>query len=74
MKGGFSVGRAEIRMSKRGVLYCPMCGSARLKWASGLPQLWSIYDCSNCGYRGSLVVKNGELSAKLRKKFKARMT
>jgi predicted RNA-binding Zn-ribbon protein involved in translation (DUF1610 family) len=60
------------RPSEKYMLYCPRCGSAGLKWASGLPQLWSIYDCSNCGYRGSLVVKNGELSAKLRKKFRAK--
>ncbi|KUO42378.1 MAG: hypothetical protein APZ16_02770 [Candidatus Hadarchaeum yellowstonense] len=49
--------------------YCPRCGSARLRWASGLPQLWSVYDCEECGYRGPLVVEDGELAEKLRKRW-----
>ncbi|MBC7218802.1 MAG: hypothetical protein H5T49_01505 [Hadesarchaea archaeon] len=55
--------------SRRKSGHCPRCGSIRLKWASGLPQLWSIYDCLECGYRGPLVIENGELAKKIRKRW-----
>jgi len=51
------------------VRYCPRCGSSRLKWASGLPQLWSVYDCQGCGYRGSLIIEDGKLARKIRKQW-----
>jgi ribosomal protein L37AE/L43A len=48
--------------------YCPKCGSAKVHWASGLPQLWSIWECPECGYRGAFVLEDGKLAAKLREK------
>jgi len=64
------MGRVKAaRSSEKRTLYCPRCGSSRLKWASGLPQLWSIYDCMNCGFRGALVIEDGELAARIRKKW-----
>jgi len=50
-------------------LYCPRCGSEKIRWASGLPQLWSIYECSECGYRGVLVVSDGEIAKKIRREW-----
>jgi len=47
--------------------YCPKCGSARIKWV--LPQIWSIYTCMECGYRGSLIFDNKKLAEKIRQKF-----
>jgi hypothetical protein len=35
-------------------------------WASGLPQIWSIWECRNCGYRGAFMVRNGEIAGKLK--------
>jgi len=61
--------RKKKRFERR-VIYCPKCGSNRLKWV--LPQLWSFYDCPNCGYRGTLVVEDGELAEKIRNKWKAK--
>jgi DNA-directed RNA polymerase subunit M len=49
--------------------FCPKCGSHNIQWASGLPQLWSIWECKDCGYRGALVVEDGELAKKIRKRF-----
>jgi DNA-directed RNA polymerase subunit M len=49
--------------------FCPKCGSTNVFYASGLPQLWSIWDCRNCGYRGALILEDGKLAAKLRKEW-----
>jgi len=49
--------------------HCPRCGSARIRWASGLPQLWSVYECMECGYRGPLVIEDGKLAEKIRKRW-----
>ncbi|MEM3420896.1 MAG: hypothetical protein QXT02_03140 [Candidatus Hadarchaeum sp.] len=55
--------------SRRTPGHCPRCGSSRLRWASGLPQLWSVYDCVDCGYRGPLIIENGELAKKIRRRW-----
>lgn len=38
-------------------------------FASGLPQLWSLWDCRDCGYRGALILEDGKLAEKLRKEW-----
>jgi predicted RNA-binding Zn-ribbon protein involved in translation (DUF1610 family) len=48
------------------VKFCPRCGSVHIFWASGLPQLWSIWQCRDCGYRGALVIEDGKLAEKIR--------
>ncbi len=53
-------------MKERSTKHCPRCGSSNLRWASGLPQLWSVYDCRECGYRGPLVVEDGKMAEKIR--------
>jgi predicted RNA-binding Zn-ribbon protein involved in translation (DUF1610 family) len=50
----------------KGVKFCPKCGSINIFWASGLPQLWSIWECRNCGYRGALILEDSKLAEKLR--------
>ena len=57
------------RISQR-IKYCPTCGSANIFWASGLPQLWSLWECKECNYTGALVLEDGKLGAKLRKEWK----
>jgi len=52
--------------------FCPKCGSTDVFWAQGLPQLWSLWQCKNCGYHGALILENGNLGAKLRKEWKAK--
>lgn len=42
--------------------FCPKCGSTNIFWASGLAQLWSIWECRNCGYRGAFIVEDGEMA------------
>jgi ribosomal protein S27AE len=49
--------------------FCPKCGSTDVFWAQGLPQLWSLWQCRNCGYRGALILENGNLAAKLREEW-----
>jgi len=49
--------------------FCPKCGSTRMYWASGLPQLWSIWECKECGYRGALVIEDSESAAKIRERY-----
>jgi predicted RNA-binding Zn-ribbon protein involved in translation (DUF1610 family) len=58
--------------AKRGILFCPKCGSTNLFWASGLPHLWSIWECRNCGYRGAFIVRDGELAEKVRENYAKR--
>jgi len=50
--------------------FCPRCGSANVFWASGLPQLWSLWECRHCGYRGTLILEDSELAEKLREEWK----
>jgi len=61
---------SKRKTGKRGVKFCPKCGAANVFWASGLPQLWSIWECRNCGYRGAFIIEDGELAQKLRGKYK----
>ncbi len=49
--------------------FCPRCGSEDVYWASGLPQLWSLWECRNCGYRGPLIIENGKLASKISEEF-----
>jgi len=58
----------EINRRKK-LKFCPKCGSAKIYWASGLPQLWSLWECKECGYRGALVIEDGELAAKIRERY-----
>ncbi len=48
------------------IKFCPKCGSKDVFFASGLPQLWSLWECKNCGYRGVLILEDGKLAEKLR--------
>jgi predicted RNA-binding Zn-ribbon protein involved in translation (DUF1610 family) len=57
---------------KSSVKFCPKCGSTDIFWASGLPQLWSLWQCRNCGYRGALILEDGKLATKLQEKWKKR--
>ena len=54
----------------RKVKFCLKCGSTNVFWASGLPQLWSLWECRNCGYRGLLILEDGKLAEKLREEWK----
>ena len=66
-------GRAKKLGSKKpGVSFCPKCGSTNIFWASGLPQLWSVWECRNCGYRGAFVLRDGKLAEKLSRDHKGK--
>ena len=52
--------------------FCPKCGSTDVFWAQGLPQLWSLWQCKNCGYHGALILENGNLAAKLTEEWKSK--
>jgi len=54
---------------KPGMLFCPRCGSTNIFWASGLPHLWSIWQCRNCGYRGAFIVRDGKIAEKVREDY-----
>jgi DNA-directed RNA polymerase subunit M len=58
--------RPKLRHGK----FCPKCGSTEVFWAQGLPQLWSLWDCHNCGYRGPVILEDGNLAEKLVNKWK----
>jgi hypothetical protein len=41
-------------------------------WAQGMPQLWSLWQCKNCGYRGPLILEDGNLAGKLKEEWTKR--
>ncbi len=47
-------------------IFCPKCGSPDIFWASGLAQLWSIWQCRDCGYRGAFIIEDGKLAERIR--------
>ena len=58
-----------MRKNQKSVRFCPKCGSTNLFWASGLPQLWSVWECRECGYRGALTIEDSKLAAKIREDY-----
>ena len=68
MKKSNEIKNEHKRVSDR-IKYCPTCGSTYIFWAFGLPQLWSLWECKECGYKGALVLEGGNLGAKLRKEW-----
>jgi transcription factor S len=65
-----TVKSAEKTRKPHSFKFCPKCGSTEVFWAQGLPQLWSLWQCNNCGYRGPLILENGTLAEKLQEKWK----
>jgi len=61
--------KSKRKAGKRSVKFCPKCGATDVFWASGLPQLWSIWECRSCGYRGVFIIEDGKLAEKLREKY-----
>jgi ribosomal protein L37AE/L43A len=62
----------NVKRAMRRVKFCPRCGSTDVFWASGLPQLWSIWECRRCGYRGPIILEDSEMAAKLRESYSQR--
>ena len=52
------------------IKFCPKCGSTRIYWARGLPQLWSIWECKECGYQGAFIVEDGKLAEKIQERYR----
>jgi len=57
------------KKERKKVVFCPKCGSKNIFWASGLPQLWSLWECRDCGYRGAFIVEDSELAEKIREEY-----
>ena len=47
--------------------FCPRCGSPRVDWV--LPQIWSKWECKDCGWTGAFIVEDGKLAEELRKEY-----
>jgi DNA-directed RNA polymerase subunit M len=56
----------------RKLKFCPKCGSTDVFWAQGMPQFWSLWQCRNCGYRGALILEDGNLAKKLQEKWQSK--
>ena len=65
--------RRECQLNKNRLRYCPKCGSTKVHWARGLPQLWSIWECPVCGYRGALILEDGRSADRLREEYFKKM-
>jgi len=74
LKEKWSVAKSEreerdVKRVMKRIKCCPRCGSKDVFWASGLPQLWSTWECRRCGYRGPVILEDSEMAAKLRKDY-----
>ncbi|MEE8167287.1 MAG: hypothetical protein V3T58_00240 [Candidatus Hydrothermarchaeales archaeon] len=47
--------------------FCPRCGSENIAWV--LPQIWSIWQCRECGYQGALIIEDGKMAEDIRKDY-----
>ncbi len=63
-------GREEKTRKRRfAAKFCPRCGSTDVFWAQGMPQLWSLWQCRNCHYRGPLILEDGNMAEKLQEEW-----
>jgi len=59
----------KVPARKRGIRFCPKCGSTDIQWARGFPQLWSIWECRRCGYYGAFIVEDGKMSTLVQEEY-----
>ena len=59
--------RESSKSGSEGILFCPRCGNAKLQMA--IPGIISIWKCPTCGYRGSLVVRDGVMRERIREDY-----
>jgi len=70
MKGEVAVNSKAKPKKNHTIKFCPKCGSDQVFWAQGLPQLWSLWQCRKCGYRGPVILEDGEVAQKDLEKWK----
>lgn len=58
----------EESRKPKGWLYCPKCGSARITYFLG-SCAGQIYECRDCGYRGSFVIEDGRMAKETRRRW-----
>jgi DNA-directed RNA polymerase subunit M len=61
---------AKNKRKRFSVKFCPNCGSTDVFWAQGMPQFWSLWQCNNCGYRGPVILEDGNMAEKLQEEWK----
>ncbi|MEM0466232.1 MAG: hypothetical protein QXL17_01515 [Candidatus Thermoplasmatota archaeon] len=54
-------------MNRKSQRFCPECGSTNIDWV--LPQLWSKWQCKDCGYQGALIVEDGKIGDEIRREY-----
>ena len=64
-----AVKAGKTRKTRFTAKFCPKCGSIDVFWAQGMPQFWSLWQCRNCGYRGALILEDGNLAVKLQEEW-----
>jgi predicted RNA-binding Zn-ribbon protein involved in translation (DUF1610 family) len=63
---------SEKKKKRMPLKFCPKCGSTDVFWAQGMPQLWSLWQCRNCGYYGPVILEDGKLAALLQEKWRGK--
>lgn len=59
--------RETAKAESEGILFCPHCGNPKLELA--IPGLITIWKCPECGYRGSLAIKDGAMRSMIHEDF-----
>ena len=49
------------------IKFCPNCGSVNVKWV--FPQLWSMWECKDCFWRGPFIIEDGKMAEEVRKDY-----
>ena len=47
--------------------FCPRCGSKNIDWV--LPQMWSKYECKDCGLVTPVIIEDGDMADDIRKEY-----
>jgi len=50
------------------IKFCPKCGSTNINFLIFFRP--SIWNCLNCGYQGALIVEDGKLAERIRKRYR----
>lgn len=59
--------RETSKAAEEGILFCPRCGSTKISLV--IPGLIDMWNCKECGYRGPLAVRDGEIRNEIHGRF-----
>jgi predicted RNA-binding Zn-ribbon protein involved in translation (DUF1610 family) len=62
-----AVQNAAMNTGENYMRFCPRCGSSNIDWV--LPQVWSKWECKDCGYIGAFIIEDSTIADEIRKEY-----